>query len=65
MKIICELKNTKQEVLIRFWEKKYNRIKDILESFNSINFKIKILSFTSLKSHIGDVYCYNINHNKF
>ena len=65
MEIICELKNTKHEVLIRVWEEEYNRIRDILESLNNINVKIKILSFTPLKSHIGEVYCYNINPNKF
>ena len=63
--IICELKNTKREVLIRVQDEEYNRIKDVLESINNTHVKIKILSFTPLKSHIGEVYCYNINPDNF
>ena len=62
---ISELEKAQNEVLIRVWNEEYIRIKDTLENLNNKKIKIKILSFTPLKSYIGDVYCYNINPNKF
>ena len=65
IQIICELEKTKHEVLIRVWDEEYMRIKDSLEKLKNNQIKIKILSFTPLKSSIGEVYCYNIDPNKF
>ena len=62
---ICELEKAQNEVLIRVWSEEFIRIKDTLENLNNKKIKIKILSFTPLKSYIGDVYCYNIDPNKF
>ena len=65
IQIICELEKTKHEVLIRVWDEEYMRIKDSIEKLKNNQIKIKILSFTPLKSSIGVVYCYNIDPNKF
>ena len=65
VQIIGELKKTNCEVLIRVWDEEFIRIKDTLESLNNKQIRIKILSFTPLKSYIGEVYCYNIDPNKF
>ena len=62
---ISELEKAQNEVLIRVWNEEYIRIKDTLENLNNKKIKIKILSFTPLKSYVGDVYCYNIDPNKF
>ena len=65
IQIINELHKSKEEVLIRVWDEEYRRIKETLETLNDNQIKIKILSFTPLKSKIGEVYCYNIDPNKF
>ena len=62
---ICEIEKAQNEVLIRVWSEEFIRIKDTLENLNNKKTKIKILSFTPLKSYVGDVYCYNIDPNKF
>lgn len=63
--IINELHKSKKEILIRVWDEEYQRIKETLQTLNYKKIKIKILSFTPLKSKIGKVYCYNIDPNKF
>lgn len=65
VQIISELEKTKHEVLLRVWDEEFTRIKDTLGSIKNKKIKIKILSFTPLKSYIGEVHCYNINPDKF
>ena len=63
VQIIKELKKSKNEVLIRVWDEEYQKIQETLNNLKDN--QIKILSFTPLKSKIAEVYCYNIDPNKF